>query len=492
MAAYSIPDPIKSVAFLIQSSQIDGRLDPNYNWLKIQVEQELSRSIYPVSRIKDVLSKIQYGTSSLANIAGKGFPIIRMNNIQNDDLDLTDIKYIELSKKEADNITLNKGDILFNRTNSKELVGKCVVFNEDDKWVYASYIIRVVLDQTRILPKYASYFLNARLGRLQVDCISRQIAGMTNINAEEIKSLKLILPPISKQKEFVSIIDSAKNRKYALKEEAAEILDSIDSYILHELGITLPEKDASIEARMFQTTFTQLSGRRFDPKLFDTHAQNLFVAVENAPFPKEKLKNLIIHSAAGDWGLDEELEVKEQEYETCLVIRATEFDNLYNLKLENDRVKYRKIKKNRIKQLDILPYDLLIEKSGGSPNQPVGRISLLTEDLFENNTLLCYSNFIHKIRVDTTKVNPSYLFCFLKTIHNIKITEIMQSQTNGIRNLIMGEYFNQSIILPRLDKQKEIGKEANRRRVEAQRLTLEADMVLEDARLEIEEMILKK
>jgi len=138
---------------------------------------------------------------------------------------------------------------------------------------------------------------------------------------------------------------------------------------------------------------------------------------------------------------------------------------------------------------NLKPYDLLIEKSGGSPDQPVGRISLLTKDLFENNTL-CYSNFIHKIRVDTTKVDPSYLFCFLKTIHNIKITEIMQSQTNGIRNLIMSEYFNQSIVLPKLEKQIEIGKEANRRRLEARRLSEEADKVLEEARAEIERMIL--
>ncbi|RED92193.1 restriction endonuclease subunit S [Marinoscillum furvescens] len=490
MESYSLPEHIKPIAFLIKNSQIDGRLDPNYNRLKIEVEQELAKSIYPVKRIKDVLSKIQYGTSSLANTERKGVPILRMNNIQDDDLDLTDIKHIELSQKEIDNISLNKGDILFNRTNSKELVGKCVVFNESEKWVYASYIIRVVLDKTEVLPKYASYFLNARLGRLQVDCISRQIAGMTNINAEEIKSLKLIVPPIKKQEEFVAIIDEAKKKKFELKKKASDTLDSIDSYILNELGITLPEKDTRIEARMFQTTFKELSGRRFDPKLFDTYSKNLFAAVENAQYPIEPLKNLITHSAAGDWGIDEEAEVKQDQYDTCLVIRATEFDNLYNLKLENDRVRYRKIKKDKLKQLDIQPYDLLIEKSGGSPDQPVGRISLLTEDLFENNTL-CYSNFIHKIRVDISRVDPSYLFCFLKTIHNIKITEIMQSQTNGIRNLIMGEYFNQSIVLPKLDKQIEIGQEANRRRFEAQRLSIVADKVLEDARAEIEQMILE-
>ena len=149
--------------------------------------------------------------------------------------------------------------------------------------------------------------------------------------------------------------------------------------MLNELGITLPEKDTSIEARMFQTTFQQLSGSRFDPKLFDTHSQNLFSAVENAQYPKEPLKKLIIHSTVGDWGLEEEAEVNEDKYDTCPVIRATEFDNLYNLKLESDRVRYRKIKKDKLKQLDIQPNDLLIEKSGGSSDQPVGRISLLTK-----------------------------------------------------------------------------------------------------------------
>ncbi len=329
------------------------------------------------------------------------------------------------------------------------------------------------------------------------DFVYKQVAGKTTgstgrrrLDPQIFAKLEIPVPSDTVIEKAVKKYENALIKSNEQKDKCLALLDGIDSYILNELGITLPEKDTSIEARMFQTTFQELSGRRFDPKLFDTHSKNLFAAVENAQYPKEPLKNLITHSAAGNWGIDEEAEVKEEQYDTCLVIRATEFDNLYNLKLENDRVRYRKIKKDKLKQLDIQPYDLLIEKSGGSPDQPVGRISFLTEDLFENNTL-CYSNFIHKIRVDTSRVDPSYLFCYLKTIHNIKITKIMQSQTNGIRNLIMGEYFNQSIVLPKLDKQIEIGKEANRRRFEAQRLSIEADKVLEDARAEIEQMILE-
>ena len=76
--------------------------------------------------------------------------------------------------------------------------------------------------------------------------------------------------------------------------------------------------------------------------------------------------------------------------------------------------------------MDLQVGDLLIEKSGGSENQPVGRIALITTDLVQNYEL-AYSNFIHKIRIDTTKVSAEYLFDFLKTIHNIKITDLMQS-----------------------------------------------------------------
>lgn len=160
------------------------------------------------------------------------------------------------------------------------------------------------------------------------------------------------------------------------------------------------------------------------------------------------------------------------------------------MNIASDRAKYRKIKRERLNKLDVQINDLLIEKSGGSSDQPVGRISILTPEIVENKQV-CYSNFIHKVRVDDAQVLPEYLFCFLKTIHNIKVTEIMQSQTNGIRNLIMSEYFNQSVILPELEKQKDIAEEANRMRYKAQALQQEAKQELEQARLEIESMILE-
>ena len=126
-------------------------------------------------------------------------------------------------------------------------------------------------------------------------------------------------------------------------------------------------------------------------------------------------------------------------YEECLVIRATEFKNNGNLDLDNNRVKFRYINKDKLKKMDLQPFDLLIEKSGGSIDQPVGRVALITNEILQRNTL-AFSNFIQKIRVDGNLVLPEFLFYYLKVMHNVKLTESMQSQTNGIRNLIMGSF----------------------------------------------------
>ena len=137
--------------------------------------------------------------------------------------------------------------------------------------------------------------------------------------------------------------------------------------------------------------------------------------------------------------------------------------------------------------MDIQPNDLLIEKSGGSEDQPVGRISILTDEIVKGRQI-GYSNFIHKITVEG--INPMYLYFYLRTMYNIKITDSMQSQTNGIRNLIMSEYFNQTIVIPPVSKQQEIVSHISEIRQQAKALQAEGKAILERAKREVEAMIL--
>jgi len=326
-------------------------------------------------------------------------------------------------------------------------------------------------------------------------------AGQQRVSKDFLLNFKIPVPPIEIQQQIVEKINNAYTQKQQKENQAKELLKSIDSYLLNELGITLPTKNNSLQNRIFTTSYSEVSGGRFDPKLYDNTTIGLKKAIKNvdeAKFKTLPLKHFISQSVAGDWGFDENesAELDLQKYQKCLVIRATEFDNDFNLKLENSRVKYRLIKKEKIQKIDIRENDLLIEKSGGSPDQPVGRIALITKDILDNNTI-CYSNFIHKIRVDSTVLSPEYLFCFLKTIHNIKLTEAMQSQTNGIRNLIMATYFNQTIVIPikndgsfDLNKQNEIANHIQGLRAKAKQLQEEAKVILDDAKQEVEKMIL--
>ncbi|MHB1155930.1 MAG: restriction endonuclease subunit S [Phycisphaerales bacterium] len=166
----------------------------------IEFRRVYAKPGYPLTSLRKLTTLVQYGTSVLASEQEVGLPVLRMNNLQNEGWDLSDLKYVDLPSAEAETYRLESGDILFNRTNSKELVGKCEVFHEDGHWVFASYLIRVRMDPTQAEPHFVSAFLNTDAGRIQINRVSRQIVGMTNINAEELRDLQIPLPPLGERK----------------------------------------------------------------------------------------------------------------------------------------------------------------------------------------------------------------------------------------------------------------------------------------------------
>ena len=170
----------------------------------------LSRGKYPVYNLGSVLELVQYGTSEKANTEGKGIPILRMNNIVDGILITKDLKHIELPKREITRLLLQDGDILFNRTNSKELVGKCAVFHEKDDYVFASYLIRLRVNSEKILPDFLAFTVNSQIGRMQIDALSRQIIGQANVNTDELRSLQIPLPPLSVQCEILKGIEEGR------------------------------------------------------------------------------------------------------------------------------------------------------------------------------------------------------------------------------------------------------------------------------------------
>ena len=179
--------------------------------------------------IRDIVSDVRYGSSRPAVDGGK-YPYLRMNNITYDgELDLSDTKRIDIPDNELDKCTVRRGDVLFNRTNSKELVGKTCVYNRDDMMVLAGFVIRVRVSE-RILPEFLSEFLNTDFSKQMLLAMCKTAIGQANINAQEMQNIGLYLPPIELQRKFVQFKEQVDKSKVAVQkalDEAQLLFDSL-------------------------------------------------------------------------------------------------------------------------------------------------------------------------------------------------------------------------------------------------------------------------
>ena len=177
---------------------------------------------WEVKSIGDVSVSINYGTSSPSNYEGK-YKYLRMNNLTYDGyLDLSNTKSIDLLEEDLEKYIVRRGDILFNRTNSKELVGKTALFNLDEEMVIAGYIIRVRVDANVTLPIYVVRYLNTPFMKSYFSGMCKGAVNQANINSKELKAIPLPLPPLSLQHSFASKVEAIEKQKELIKQSIAE------------------------------------------------------------------------------------------------------------------------------------------------------------------------------------------------------------------------------------------------------------------------------
>lgn len=163
--------------------------------------------------IRDIVADVRYGSSRPAADGGK-YPYLRMNNITyGGELDLSDTKRIDIPDNELDKCTVRRGDVLFNRTNSRELVGKTCVYDRDETMVLAGFVIRVRVTE-RVLPEFLSAFLNTDFSKRMLLSMCKAAIGQANINAQEMQNIGLYLPPIELQQHFVQFKKQVDKSKY--------------------------------------------------------------------------------------------------------------------------------------------------------------------------------------------------------------------------------------------------------------------------------------
>ncbi len=157
-----------------------------------------------------------------------------MNNITyGGELDLTDIKRITVSEKELSGCLVKKGDVLFNRTNSRELVGKTCTFNLDEPMIIAGYIIRLRMNG-RIIPEYLSTYMNLDSSKKMLMSMAKGAVGQANINAQEVKSIELLIPPMDEQLTFRNLLGQSDKSKFEIQQAINDLNATIRALVQKE------------------------------------------------------------------------------------------------------------------------------------------------------------------------------------------------------------------------------------------------------------------
>jgi type I restriction enzyme S subunit len=184
---------------------------------------------WEIVTIRDLIVEAKYGTSSKASDVG-AFTYLRMNNITyNGYMDLKNLKYIDVTNDEKKKYLVKRGDVIFNRTNSKELVGKTGIISQDEEMIIAGYLIRMRTNKLAN-PYYIWRHLNSDWAKSTLFNMCKSIVGMANINAQELQNIKIIKAPIDLQNLFaerVILIEEQKAVAQASLLKSEELFNSL-------------------------------------------------------------------------------------------------------------------------------------------------------------------------------------------------------------------------------------------------------------------------
>ena len=169
-------------------------------------------------RLGEIAEGFMYGTSAKSSPFGT-CPVLRMGNIQDGMIDWEKLVYSN-NEEEISKYALRKFDLLFNRTNSREIVGKTAIYESDKQAIYAGYLVRFMIILSN--PYFINYVLNSPMHREWCNAMKTDALGQSNINAEKLKKFVLALPPLAEQQKIVDIVSAMLNKASEIERQIQE------------------------------------------------------------------------------------------------------------------------------------------------------------------------------------------------------------------------------------------------------------------------------
>lgn len=302
-----LPEISKQYAVVAKLDEIQKLIDIKTN--AISIYESLKKSIFIKTfvnnrdrkkwdylEISNYIKNTRYGIAEALN-SENGIPTIRMNNITYEgSIDLSDLKYVNLSKDDLKKYELKDRDILFNRTNSLNLVGKCAVWEDLSNFAYAGYLFTIKLKEKSLNPYYFVAYLNSDLGKKILKAKAKQSGSMANFSASLLGKQKVLVPPISLQKNFEQEIRII-NKQILLLNRAKNILQTLFEAILQDSFKPETKIDESL---IFKDLLKKLTvndlknNKKRLQNLLDLFDENKFDNREEYTSAKEKLFELIL------------------------------------------------------------------------------------------------------------------------------------------------------------------------------------------------------
>jgi type I restriction enzyme S subunit len=145
-----------------------------------------------------------------------------------------DLQFVDLDSKTLAAFRVNDGDLLFNRTNSFELVGRTAIFRSEREAVFASYLIRLTLDQNALHPEFVNYFFNQPSVQSALKKLASRGVSQANINATKLKEVLIPLASLDEQRQIAAILEGI-DRKITVHERKRGTLQELFKTLLQEL-----------------------------------------------------------------------------------------------------------------------------------------------------------------------------------------------------------------------------------------------------------------
>lgn len=422
---------IKEKLFTETSINKDFRIDSQF-----YTKEPIKNPSLNYDKVGNHLTNAQYGISISMNEEGIGYPIYRMNEIHNMMCDTDVSKFADISEGELEKFVLNDRDVVFNRTNSFEWVGRTGLYRKIDSrdFVFASYLVRFIPNQKTLLPEYLTTFLNSKYGVWDIKRRARQSINQTNVNPEEIKEIEFPLLSMDFQEKIKYCFDNS--NKTTL--DSQKKYNQAENLLLETLGLAdFQPSQEPVNVKSFSESFGH-SGR-LDAEYYQIKYEQIVEKIKSMNY--DRLSSLV--------KIKKSIEPGSAHYaeEGFPFVRVSDYDK-FGLSTPDKYLTDEFCKENAelLKKLKPKKETILFSKDGS-----VGTAYMLRKDA----DFVTSSAILHLTVKDKTKIIPEYLTLAL----NSKLVQ-MQAERDAGGSIILhwrvSEIENVVVPVIDFDKQREI------------------------------------